>query len=77
MCQLLAAWMIIHDKDYPLIQVTGVNRESGKTTLAYATAKELKREVYIFQATMDTRPEDLYITPVVSSQQEINMLPVP
>ena len=31
----------------------------GKTTLAYAAAKRLEREVYILQATVDTRPEDL------------------
>ena len=31
----------------------------GKTTLAYAAAKRLDREVYIMQATVDTRPEDL------------------
>jgi MoxR-like ATPase len=71
MDQLLSAWMVIDEKDYPLnprlIGKPGV----GKTTLAYATAKTLKKEVYIFQATMDTRPEDLLITPVVSSQQEI------
>ncbi|MEQ8189884.1 MAG: AAA family ATPase [Candidatus Eremiobacterota bacterium] len=71
MYQLLAAWMVIHDKDYPLNPRLLGKPGVGKTTLAYATAKELKREVYIFQATMDTRPEDLLITPVVSSQQEI------
>jgi MoxR-like ATPase len=71
MYQLLAAWMVIDDKDYPLNPRLLGKPGVGKTTLAYATAKELKREVYIFQATMDTRPEDLLITPVVSSQQKI------
>jgi MoxR-like ATPase len=37
----------------------------GKTTLAYAAAKAIDRDVYIYQCTMDTRPEDLLITPVV------------
>ena len=37
----------------------------GKTTLAYAAAKRLGREVYIMQSTVDTRPEDLLITPVI------------
>lgn len=63
--QLLAAWLVIDESDIPLnprlIGKPGV----GKTTLAYAAAKKLKKDVYIFQCTMDTRPEDLLITPVI------------
>lgn len=63
--QLLAAWLVIDKDDIPLnprlIGKPGV----GKTTLAYAAAKKINQPVYIFQCTMDTRPEDLLITPVV------------
>ncbi len=64
--QLLAAWLVISKEDIPLnprlIGKPGV----GKTTLAYAAAKQREQEVYIFQCTMDTRPEDLLITPVIN-----------
>jgi len=63
--QLLAAWMVIDTHDLPLnprlIGKPGV----GKTTLAYAAAKKMEKDVFIYQCTMDTRPEDLLITPVV------------
>jgi MoxR-like ATPase len=69
--QVLAAWMVIHEKDLPfnprLIGKPGV----GKTTLGYASARQLGREVYLFQATMDTRPEDLIVTPVMGGDGAI------
>ncbi len=69
--QLLAAWMVVEQGDLPmnprLVGKPGV----GKTTLAYATAREMGKQVYLFQATMDTRPEDLLVTPVVGEDQKI------
>lgn len=63
--QLLAAWLVIDEEDIPLnprlIGKPGV----GKTTLAYAAAKKINKPVYIYQCTMDTRPEDLLISPVI------------
>ncbi|MBI3993275.1 MAG: AAA family ATPase [Candidatus Lambdaproteobacteria bacterium] len=43
----------------------------GKTTVAFTIAKTFTEQVYIFQCTSDTRPEDLLVMPVISSGQQI------
>ena len=72
--QVLAAWLVVEERDLPLhprlIGKPGV----GKTTLAYAAACRSDREIYFFQATMDTRPEDLIITPVIAEQGKIRYM---
>jgi len=77
MRQLLAAWMVIGPGDLPmnprLIGKPGV----GKTTLAYAAAKRLGREVYIMQATVDTRPEDLIVQPVIEGESKLRYVASP
>jgi len=77
MRQLLAAWLVIDSRDIPmnprLIGKPGV----GKTTLAYAAAQRLGREVYIMQATVDTRPEDLLVTPVIEGEARLRYVASP
>ncbi|MCE1245476.1 MAG: MoxR family ATPase [Firmicutes bacterium] len=75
--QLLASWVVLDDFDYPLNPRLLGKPGVGKTTLAYSTARELGRDVYIYQATMDTRPEDLLVTPVIASNQEIKYVASP
>jgi MoxR-like ATPase len=77
MRQLLAAWLVVEERDLPmsprLIGRPGV----GKTTLAYAAAKRLGREVYIMQATVDTRPEDLIVQPVIEGPAKLRYVASP
>jgi MoxR-like ATPase len=77
MRQLLAAWLVVDEADLPmnprLIGKPGV----GKTTLAYAAARRLGREVYILQATVDTRPEDLLVTPVIEGEKRLRYVASP
>ncbi len=75
--QLLAAWSIVDPEDVPLNPRLLGKPGVGKTTLAYAAAKSLGREVYLLQATMDTRPEDLIVAPVVSGASEIRYVASP
>lgn len=69
--QLLAAWLVLDPRDLPLSPRLVGKPGVGKTTLAYASGRRLGRDVYLFQATLDTRPEDLLITPVVAGEGRI------
>lgn len=69
--QLLACWLVVDARDLPLSpRVTGPPG-IGKTTLAMSGARERKQNLYIFQCTADTRPEDLLITPVLAESGSI------
>ncbi len=72
--QVLAAWLVLGENDFPLNPRLVGKPGVGKTTLAYHAGKSLGRPVYLFQATMDTRPEDLIVTPVISEQGKIKYM---
>jgi len=69
--RLKAAWLSIDASDLPMNPVIVGPPGSGKTTMIAAMAADLKQPLYIFQCTMDTRPEDLLITPVLNEHKEI------
>lgn len=69
--QLLACWLVVDERDQPLTpRIKGVPG-IGKTTLGMAAAKRLGQDLYIYQCTADTRPEDLLITPVLAEAGKI------
>ena len=72
--QLRACWLTPPSRregELPLSPRIVGNPGVGKTTVAFSVAKEFSDEVYIFQCTSDTRPEDLLVTPVIGSGQVI------
>ena len=70
--QLLACWLVVDDADLPLTpRVTGIPG-IGKTTLAMAAAEAREQELYVYQCTADTRPEDLLVTPVLAENGRIS-----
>lgn len=75
--QLLAAWSLFSDDDAPLNPRLLGKPGVGKTTLACAAARETGREIYIVQATTDTRPEDLLVTPVLGPDGGVRYMASP
>ncbi len=69
--QLQAAWLILSNEDLPMSPRIIGKPGIGKTTLAYAVARDYTEQVYILQCTVDTRPEDLLVTPVIGETQNI------
>lgn len=69
--QLEAAWLHLSDSEPPLNPRLIGEPGLGKTTLAGAVGRQMGRAVYIFQCTMDTRPEDLLVTPVLTGERKI------
>ena len=69
--QLLACWLVVDERDLPLTPRLLGTPGIGKTTLAIAGARMRKQELYIYQCTADTRPEDLLVTPVLAESGKI------
>ncbi len=69
--QLLACWLVVDDQDLPLTPRLIGTPGIGKTTLAIAGARQREQELYIYQCTADTRPEDLLVTPVLAESGKI------
>lgn len=77
LAQVLAAWLMVDKLDQPLSPRLLGRPGVGKTTLAFAAGQRLGRPVYVFQATTDTRPEDLLVSPVISEHGKIKYMASP
>jgi MoxR-like ATPase len=77
LAQLLASWARIREDDQPLNPRLLGRPGVGKTTLAAAAAERLGLEVWILQATMDTRPEDLLVAPVLAPDGGVRYMASP
>ncbi len=69
--QVLACWLVINEHDLPLTPRLVGPPGIGKTALAVAAAAVRGQELYIYQCTADTRPEDLLVTPVLAESGRI------
>lgn len=69
--QLLACWLVVDERDQPLTPRIVGTPGIGKTTLAISGARIRKQDLYIYQCTADTRPEDLLVTPVLAESGKI------
>jgi MoxR-like ATPase len=68
---LCAAWLKKDDHDQSMTPVLVGSPGCGKTKLGCCAAKEFECPVYIMNCTSDMQPEDLIVTPVLSSNQNV------
>lgn len=74
--QLLAAWS--EDDTDPPMQPRILGKPGvGKTSLAITAAKHMKQDLYITQCTVDTKPEDLIVSPVIADNGKIRYVASP
>lgn len=69
--QLAACWITVDQRDLPLTPRLIGPPGIGKTALGMAGAKLRGQELFIYQCTADTRPEDLLVTPVLAESGKI------
>ena len=69
--QVLACWIVVDENDQPLTPRLVGPPGIGKTALAMAASQVREQDLYIYQCTADTRPEDLLITPVLAESGKI------
>jgi hypothetical protein len=69
--QVLACWVVLDESDLPLTPRLVGTPGIGKTTLAIAAARQRGQDLYVYQCTADTRPEDLLVTPVLAESGKI------
>jgi MoxR-like ATPase len=69
--QVLACWLTVDERDLPLTPRLIGTPGIGKTALAMAAAQARGQELFIYQCTSDTRPEDLLVTPVLAESGKI------
>jgi MoxR-like ATPase len=68
---LIACWLIVDDGDLPLSPRLVGPPGIGKTALGIAGARLRNQQLYVYQCTADTRPEDLLVTPVLGESGRI------
>lgn len=74
--QLLAAWS--DDGTDPPMQPRILGKPGvGKTSLAIKAARTLEQPLYITQCTVDTKPEDLIVSPVIADNGKIRYVASP
>jgi MoxR-like ATPase len=74
--QLLAAWS--DDETDPPMQPRILGKPGvGKTSLAITAAKHMRQDLYITQCTVDTKPEDLIVSPVIADNGKIRYVASP
>ncbi|MBP7461523.1 MAG: AAA family ATPase [Candidatus Delongbacteria bacterium] len=75
--EVLACWTLLHADDLPMVPRILGKPGVGKTSLALACAEYYQRPAYVFQCTMDTRPEDLLISPFLNQDNRISYFASP